>query len=133
MDDSSIYKVWGTRIRLLLTNECEIDLLYLKKDSFSSKHTHKTKINRFYVVEGKVRIETEFGKKTLKKNNSFEVQPPLMHRFFAVEDSVIIELAYVKEGFIQPDDIKRKKQGGRIVDGKEMTEDKMRKKGLLDL
>ena len=72
-------------------------------------------------------------KKTLKKNQSFEVVPPLVHRFFALEDSIMVELAYVTENYIQPKDIIRKKQGGRVVNGKEMTEDKMRKKGLLDL
>lgn len=133
MSNGNIHKIWGERRRLLLTNETEIDLLYLKKDCFCSRHSHETKINKFVVIEGKVRIETEFGKKTLTKNESFEVQCPLIHRFFALEDSIMIELAYVTEGFIQPKDIKRKKQGGRIVNGKEMTKDKMRKKGLLDL
>jgi len=130
---SSIFKIWGERRRILLTDQTEIDLLYVKKDTFCSTHSHLTKINKFVVIEGKVRIETEFGQKTLTKNQSFEVKPPLRHRFIAVEDSVMIELAYVDSGFIQPKDIKRKKQGGRVVKGKEMTEDKMRKKGLLDL
>lgn len=130
---SNIMKIWGERRRMLLTDQTEIDLLYLKKDSFCSTHSHVTKINKFVVVEGKVRIETEFGKKTLTKNQSFEVKPPLVHRFIALEDSIMIELASVEKDFIQPKDIKRRKQGGRIINGKEMTEDKMRKKGLLDL
>ncbi len=130
---SSIFKIWGERRRILLTDQTEIDLLYVKKDTFCSTHSHITKINRFIVIEGKVRIETEFGKKTLTKNQSFEVNPPLVHRFIALEDSIMIELAYVEKDFIQPKDIKRKSQGGRIINGKEMTKDKMRKKGLLDL
>ncbi len=130
---SSIFKIWGERRRILLTDQTEIDLLYIKKDTFCSTHSHKTKINKFVVVEGKVRIETEFDKKILTKNQSFEVIPPIVHRFIALEDSTIIELAYVKENYIQPKDIKRKTQGGHIINGKEMTEDKMRKKGMLDL
>jgi len=133
MSNGNLHKVWGERRRILLTDQTEIDLLYVKKDTFCSTHLHITKINKFVVVEGKVRIETEFGKKTLKKNQSFEVKSPLIHRFIALEDSIMIELAYVDKGFIQPKDIKRKSQGGRIVKGKEMTEDNMRKKGLLDL
>jgi len=133
MSNGNIMKVWGERRRLLLTNETEIDLLYVKKDNFCSRHLHKTKINKFVVIEGEVRIETEFGKKVLHKNESFEVQPSILHRFIALENSIMIELAYVIEGFIQPKDIKRIKQGGRIVNGKEMTENSMRKKGLLDL
>lgn len=130
---SSIFKIWGERRRVLLTDQTEIDLLYVKKDTFCSTHSHVTKINKFVVIEGKIRIETEFGQKTLKKNQSFEVKPPLVHRFIALEDSIMIELAYVDEGYIQPKDIDRKKQGGRIVNGKEMTENEMRKKELLDL
>lgn len=133
MSNGNIHKVWGERRRILLTDQTEIDLLYLKKDSFCSTHSHETKINKFVIVSGKVRIETEFGKKTLTKNQSFEVKPPLVHRFFAVEDSIMIELAFVEKDYIQPKDIHRKKQGGRIINGKEMTEDKIRKKGLLDL
>ena len=132
MDNLNIHKVWGERRRLLLSNETEIDLLYLIKGGFSSRHNHEFKINKFIVVEGKVRIDTEFGQKTLHKNESFEVRPPLMHRFIALEDSIVIECAYVESDFIRPDDIKRKKQGGRVVDGKEYTEDQLRKKGMLD-
>jgi len=133
MSNGSIFKIWGERRRILLTDQTEIDLLYLKKDSFCSTHSHVTKINKFVVIEGKVRIETEFGKKTLIKNQSFEVIPPLVHRFFALEDSVMIELAYVTENYIQPKDIKRLSQGGRVINGKEYTKKQLRAKGLLDL
>ena len=132
MSNGNIHKIWGERRRILLTDRCEIDLLYLKKDSFCSRHKHKSKTNKFVVVRGKVRIETEFGKKILTKNQSFEVNPPTIHRFVALKNSVMIELATVKEGYIQPDDIHRIKQGGQIIDGKEMTENQMRKKGLLN-
>ena len=132
MSNGNLYKIWGERRRILLTDKCEIDLLYLKKDSFCSRHKHKAKTNKFVVVKGKVRIETEFDKKILGKNQSFEVKAPLIHRFFALKNSIMVELAYVDEGYIKPDDIKRFKQGGRIVNGKEMTENQMRKKGLLN-
>ena len=132
MDADSIFKVWGERRRLLLTDQTEIDLLYLRKGGFSSRHNHESKINKFIVVEGKIRIDTEFGKKTLVKNESFEVSPPLMHRFLALEDSIVVECAYVEEGYIKPSDINRKKQGGRTINGKEYTEDQLRKKGMLE-
>lgn len=129
----NISKIWGERRRLLLTNKTEIDLLYLKKNSFCSTHTHVNKINKFVVISGKVRIETEFGNLTLTKNNSWEVHPMLKHRFFALEDSVMIELAYVNKGRIQPADINRISQGGRIIEGKEIPADEMRERGLLEL
>jgi len=130
---NNIHKVWGERRRILLTDLTEIDLLYLNKDCFCSTHNHKEKINKFVVISGKIRIQTEYGLTILKANESWEVPAPLVHRFYALEDSVMVELAYVKEGKIDPDDINRISQGGRIVNGKEMTLEEMREKGLLDL
>ena len=130
---SNINKIWGERRRLLLTDQTEIDLLYLKKNTFCSTHKHEKKINKFVVVKGKVRIETEFGSKELTKNESWTVNPPLKHRFFALEDSVMIELAYVKEGTIDPNDITRISQGGKVINGKELTLKELREKGLLKL
>lgn len=131
--NETIHKIWGERRRMLLTDKCEIDLLYLKKDSFCSTHKHKSKINKFVVVSGKVRIDTSFGKQELKPKESFTVEPPLVHRFFAIEDSVMVELAYVKKGTINPQDIDRLKQGGRVIDGNYLTKDEMKDKGLLNL
>ena len=130
---SNIHKIWGERRRILLTETSEIDLLYLKKDSFCSLHKHKNKINRFVVIEGLVRIETEYGYKILKPNESFEVEPLLKHRFVAKVDSVMIELAYVKRGKIDPNDIDRKSQGGRIINTEYVSLIDLRKRGLLDL
>jgi len=127
----NIHKIWGERRRMLLTDKVEIDLLYLKPDSFCSTHKHKNKLNRFVVIEGSVIIETEFGKKLVLAKESFTVNPPLVHRFLSREDSTIVELAYVKEGKIDENDIERISQGGRIIKGIEMTEDELREKGLL--
>jgi len=129
----NIHKVWGSRRRILLTDTLEADVLYLKKDTFCSTHRHKQKINKFYVVSGKVRIETEFGDTILETNESWVVRPPQIHRFVPLEDSVMIELAYVEGGKINPADIKRFSQGGRVIEGKEMTHDELREKGMLEL
>ena len=130
---SNIFKVWGERRRILLDDKNEIDLLYLKKDHFCSTHTHKFKANRFIVVYGSVKIEAEFGNVVLTKNKAWTVNPPIKHRFVALEDSVMIEIASVKEGKIDEKDINRESQGGKIIDGKEMTLQEMRKGGLLEL
>ena len=130
---SNVMKIWGERRRILLDDKNEIDLLYLKKDSFCSTHTHKYKTNRFIVVSGSVKIEAEFGKVILTKNKTWTVNPPIKHRFVALEDSIMIEIAFVKEGKIDEKDIDRESQGGRIIKGKEMTLDEMREKGLLEL
>ncbi len=129
----NIHKVWGQRRRILLTDTIEADLLYLTKDCFCSTHNHKNKINKFIVISGKIRIDTEYGKALLFAKQSWVVEPPLVHRFYALENSVMIELAYVNDGKIDSNDINRISQGGRIVKGKEMTLDEMREKGLLGL
>ena len=129
----SIFKVWGTRRRILLTDKCEIDLLDLKSDSFCSTHSHKNKINLFTVISGKVRIETEYGKIILRKNESFAVLPSLKHRFVSLTKSVMIECAYVNEGKIDPDDIVREKLGGLIIKNKEYSIPELRKNGYMEL
>jgi len=133
MDNSSIFKIWGLRKRILLTDTTEIDLLHLKRNTFCSTHRHDKKINKFIVISGCVKIESEFGDITLHSGEEFEIRPPLKHRFFAKEESTMIELAYVEEGKIDPNDIDRESQGGMIINGKEMTFDEMRKKGMLNL
>lgn len=130
---SNIFKIWGTRRRILLTNQTEIDLLNLKKDHFCSTHSHDKKINVFTIVYGKVRIEAEFGNIVLCTHDSFTVEPSLTHRFYAMEDSVMVECAYVKKGKIDPDDINRISLGGKVVDRKECTIDDLKKMGLLNL
>ena len=129
----NINKIWGERSRIHLDDKNEIDLLYLKPNTFCSTHTHKNKINKFLVIAGSVEIQTEYGNKLLKPSESWVVRPPLKHRFFVLEPTVMIEMAYVENGLIDPDDIDREKLGGKIVDGKELTIDDLNKKGLLDL
>lgn len=131
--EDNIFKIWGERRRILLTVRTEIDLLYLKKNCFCSLHTHKDKINKFCVIKGAIKIETDYGTAVLKKNDNFTVFPPRKHRFVAIKDSIMIELAFVNKGKIDPNDIQREKQGGRIIKGKEKTLEEMVKEGLLDL
>lgn len=131
MDTNRVIKVWGLRERVLLTDTSEIDLLIIEHDCFCSVHFHERKINRFVVIQGMIRIDTELGDVILSTGESFEIRPPLVHRFFALTDSKVLELAYVEEGKIDANDIIRKKQGGRMVDKKEMTEDELREVGLL--
>ncbi len=129
----NINKIWGTRSRILLDDHNEIDLLKLKKNTFCSTHTHKDKINVFILVNGKVKIETEIGYKILMPNDEWTVYPLVKHRFVVLEDSVMLELAYVRDGKIYENDINRESLGGKIIDGVELTIDDLKAKGLLNL
>jgi quercetin dioxygenase-like cupin family protein len=133
MDNSNIFKVWGKRRRIHLNGRYEIDLLDLKKDTYCSTHRHTKKINKFVVVSGKVKIQSEFGDIILKANDVWEVRPPMVHRFMALEDSVMVEIAYVEDGTIDPKDIDRLIQGGKIIEGTELSHDELREKGMLEL
>lgn len=129
--EDNLHKIWGERRRILLTDTCEIDLLYLKKGHFCSTHKHKNKINKFIVIKGKVKIETAYGSKILLKNQSFTVEPPLVHRFINLTDGVMVELAYVTKGKIDANDICRFSQGGKFINKKEFTLDDLKKDKLL--
>ena len=127
------YKIWGVKKRLYSDDKSEIDLLYLLSDTFCSTHHHKNKINKFFILSGRVSIETEYGSMILMRGEeSPEILPNTVHRFNVLEDSVMIETAYVKKGKISGNDIVRKTQGGRYVKNQEVTEKELRKKGLLD-
>ncbi|MHA1342886.1 MAG: hypothetical protein ACTSQG_02795 [Promethearchaeota archaeon] len=133
MDNSSIFKVWGIRRRLLLTDKVEIDLLTLKKNCFCSTHYHNFKINRFVVIKGRVKIETELGSRILEPIEMWEVRPPIKHRFKVMTNSLMIELSYIEEGNINCDDICRISLGGKIVDGEELPLPELKKRGYLEI
>jgi len=130
---SMIKKIWGKRQRLLKTTQAEVDLLYLEKNTGCSIHTHKEKINRFILLSGAVTIRTNLGDEALQYNMPFDVEPELVHQFVVVEDSVMIELAFVKEGTIDENDITRIKQGGKIIQDKFYTMNELTAKDWLTL
>jgi len=133
VSNGNLHKVWGERHRILLSKTSEIDYLKLKANTFCSQHSHNKKINLFYVLKGKIRIDTEFGKIILQKGQAFEVRPPLKHRFVSLSNSEMIEIAFVNKGRIDENDINREKQGGRIIKGKYLSIPELRKLGYLEL
>jgi len=130
---SLIKKIWGTRQRLLVTNQVEADLLFLDANTACSIHNHDSKINRFILLSGEVEVKTDLGTKKLVINEAFDVEPPTIHQFIVRKDSQMIELAFVKDGLIGADDINRILQGGRIIDNQFVTLDELRKQGKLEL
>lgn len=130
---SLIKKIWGTRLRLLKTNQTEIDLLYLEKNSACSIHSHKKKINKFVLLKGKIKIKSDLGTKQLIINEPFDVEPPITHQFVIEEDSIMIELAFVKDGEIDVKDIVRKIQGGKYIDNKFYTLEELKENNWLEL
>jgi len=130
---SVIRKVWGNCHKISRLDNTEIDLLYLEKNSACSVHHHKEKINRFILISGRVTINSDLGAYTLQLNEPFDVDPNIKHQFVAFEDSVMIEIAYVKDGKIDNKDIVRDVQGGKFIDGEFKTLDELRDNNWLGL
>lgn len=120
-------KIWGIKHRLFQNEKIEFDLLYLEKDSACSVHNHKNKINRFILINGSVTVKTDLGLKKLVINEAFDVEPPLKHQFIIHDDSVLLEMAFVKTGKIEESDIVRVLQGGKFIKGKFLTLDELKK------
>ena len=123
-----IKKIWGTRNRIFESAEVEMDLLNLNKNTVCSIHNHKEKINRFILISGEVNIITDLGKYELKVDVPFDVEPPMIHQFTVIKDSIMLEIAFVNDGTIDSDDIKRIQQGGKIINGEFCVLDKLSKK-----
>lgn len=124
--ENTIRKIWGTRSRILLTDQTEIDLLDLEPNSACSVHNHEHKYNRFLLLSGDVRIRTDLGETKLKIGEPFDVEPEIFHQFIVKKKSKMIELAFVKKGKIDLRDIYRVQQGGKFVDGKFYTLDELK-------
>jgi quercetin dioxygenase-like cupin family protein len=99
-----------------------VNLLVLEKGSYSSFHWHRGKSDKFTVIKGEVKIVTELRETTLKDGDSLIVDPPLKHQFEVVTDSVMVEISYAR---LDPEDINRLNQGGKIIEGKKVCLDKM--------
>lgn len=125
---SIIKKIWSTRNRIFESYEVEMDLLNLNKDTVCSIHSHKEKINRFILISGEVNIITDLGKYELKVGVPFDVEPPMIHQFTVIKDSIMLEIAFVEDGTIDSDDILRIQQGGKIINGEFCVLDKLSKK-----
>lgn len=111
---------WGIRTRTFSTNDVLVTILRLVPNKRCSWHSHKTAYNLFYVIKGKLGIETDIGPEgqrqitVLSPGQSFTVGPGVTHQFMTYElPTVIEEIAYVKydEG-----DIDRKQLGGDYME-----------------
>jgi len=120
-------KIWGYLNNIFLNDKCKVDILYLEKNTVCSIHHHNQKINRFYLIKGSVKIKTDLGEYILKEEQEIDVFPPLIHQFIALEDSILVEIAFVSSGKLKEDDIVRKVQGGKIINNKFYALDELSK------
>lgn len=121
-------KIWGKKERLLETATVVVDRLYLDENSFCSWHYHDFKYNMFIVLSGEVAIEIENDTVIVRKDEQYIVHPKIKHRFIARTNATAIEVMYTKP--VLEDDIIRDKQGGKIVNGRFVTEDELDNNGF---
>lgn len=85
-------KVWGEEHWIVNAEYCGKKLV-LKKGFRCSIHHHKVKDETFYVISGKVLLESDGKSHLLKPGDSFHILPGCKHRFTGLETSEIIEFS----------------------------------------
>lgn len=85
-------KVWGEEHWIVNREYCGKKLV-LKRGFRCSMHFHKVKDEVFYVIKGRVLLETEAGDRVMGPGDSFHIPQRLLHRFSGLEDSEIIEFS----------------------------------------
>jgi quercetin dioxygenase-like cupin family protein len=121
-------KIWGSKIRLLETSAIVVDLLTLEEDGICSWHYHDFKYNMFFVLEGIVEIKLESHCETLGIYDHYVVEPKIKHQFIAKSNGKMLEIMYTKP--VLEGDIIREIQGGKIINGKFITENELIKRDL---
>ena len=101
-------KIWGTNNEIYSNDICSVNVLHIKKGGTCSLHTHKSKHNVFYVISGQLKIKTDKGDSVLSQGHSFTVFAETKHQFQALEDTVAVEVMFVK---YDPQDIDRESVG----------------------
>lgn len=85
-------KVWGEEHWIVNKEYCGKKLV-LKRGFRCSMHFHKVKDEVFFVIAGKVLLETEAGDYVLVPGDHHHIPQRLLHRFSGLEDSEIIEFS----------------------------------------
>jgi quercetin dioxygenase-like cupin family protein len=85
-------KVWGEEHWIVNREYCGKKLV-LKRGFRCSMHFHKVKDEVFYVIAGKVLLETEHGARVMLPGDHQHIPQRLLHRFSGLEDSRIIEFS----------------------------------------
>ncbi len=89
---TEVPKVWGKEIWIVNRDYCGKKLV-LNKGFRCSMHYHKNKDETFYIIKGKVLMETDNKKEVMLPGDSILIKPNTKHRFTGLEDSEIIEFS----------------------------------------
>ena len=87
-----VKKEWGKEIWIVNRDYCGKKLV-LNKGFRCSMHFHKNKDETFYILKGKVLMETDNKKQIMLPGSSVLITPNTKHRFTGLEDSEIMEFS----------------------------------------
>ncbi len=110
-------KVWGETAVVEHRHGVQVHVIKVKAEHFCSKHRHRYRFNRFYVISGflDVLVWKDYGLvdvTRLDPGDSMVVLPGEWHRFECVtKDCVALEVYWTEAGC---EDIEREDHGGRI-------------------
>ena len=114
-----VEKVWGHEEWIVNTPKYCGKKLVLKKGTRCSMHKHDIKDETFYILSGKVLLESELdGKKEsrlMTRGDVKHVETGMWHRFTGIEDSEIMEFST----FHMDEDSIRKESSG-VIDLKDL-------------
>ena len=126
-------KIWGKKINLFNIKNIILDVLFLKKNTFCSTHWHDKKSNTFILLSGCVYINIwkngSVDEVELKCFVPYTVDTDIVHRFVVLKNSTMIEISAVSKGEVEEKDIHRISQGGKVLNGKEVSERYLRLTG----
>ncbi len=108
------YKSWGYRYSVHNHGNCQVDICCIKKGGYSSWHHHIHKFNRFFVLEGILKIHIKDCIYTYIIGDTcgvrkFDVKPGVIHKFQAITDVQLLEIYYT---ICSDKDIIRQNKGG---------------------
>ena len=111
-------KIWGATQELFNKNNVSIHRIEIKEGGFCSLHKHEHKTNIFFVEKGKLKVviyrkdaNSDIIDDTILEDGDMTlVEPGLLHRFEALEDTIAYEIYYVE---LNTNDIVRHNVGGK--------------------
>ena len=107
-------KVWGTTRPLIQSSVIEVHIINVHKNGCCSRHSHQSKINAFYVIEGELMIRRwknydMIDKTILRKGDMSIVPAGESHQFVAQEVTEALEIYWAE---LDSKDIVRETVGG---------------------
>ena len=87
-----VQKIWGSEEWITNRDYCGKKLI-LNKGFRCSMHHHKNKDETFYILKGKVLMETDKQSLIMNEGESILIEPHTKHRFTGLEYSEIMEFS----------------------------------------